>query len=131
MFRNKFAMKTGIISISLLFFVMHAHAQRAAGNTRIITDAIAVNGLQTGEKYTLDEILDALGMEPTELRTPTPYDEYNEAYEIRYGKDRFSYIDGEFYGFTIWTRKYAVNNYIRIGDPISKIKVMGGGNSLK
>jgi len=84
-------MKARIISILLPFFAMHAHAQRAAGDTRIITDAIAANGLQAGEKYTLDEILDALGTEPTELLTPAPHNEYNDAYEVRYGKGLFAY----------------------------------------
>jgi len=91
MFRNKFAMKTGIISISLLFFAMHAHAQRAAGDTRIITDAIAVNGLQVGEKYRMADLLAAFGENPTEILKSTEDDSFANAYEIRYGKGLFAY----------------------------------------
>lgn len=92
----------------------------------IVTDAITVNGLRIGTRYTMRQMTDALGATPTEISEPAEEDAYPDAYELRYGKDRFGWVGGEFHDFTIRTSGYVVNGGIRIGDPITRIKELGG-----
>lgn len=91
----------------------------------IVKDAISVNGLRVGEKYTNAYFVSVLGT-PTKVDTPSKTDEYENAYTYYYGKDRFYLIGNEFYGFDLWTSAFAVNGLIRVGDNISKIDQLGG-----
>jgi len=116
-------MKNILIPV-LCIFTQAAYSQN--NSTDIIKDAIVVNNIQIGEKYRMADLLAAFGENPTEILKSTEENSFANAYEIRYGKDRFSYIEGEFYAFTIWTGNYAVNNYIRVGDHVSRIKDLGG-----
>lgn len=92
----------------------------------VATGAITVNGLRIGGRYTMRQMTDALGAAPAEISEPAEEDAYPDAYELRYGKDRFGWVGGEFHDFTIRTSGYVVNGGIRIGDPITRIKELGG-----
>lgn len=94
----------------------------------IATGAITVNGLRIGGRYTMRQMTDALGA-TAQLKTPDKSDELENAYELRYGKDSFSYIDGEFCGFTLWSSNYAVNGSIRIGDSAAKLDCPAGAKT--
>lgn len=91
----------------------------------IVKDAIVINGLQVGEKYTREQLVQALGV-PTKIQEPAEFDEYPNAYTYFYGKDYFHWIDGEFYGFALYSTAFQVNGLIRVGLPITKIDLLGG-----
>ena len=92
----------------------------------IVRDAITVNDLHVGTKYKQSEFVERLGSKPTRVKQPSAEDEYQNAYTLYYGDDRFYYIDGEFYGFDLFTSAYSVNNLIRVGDFVRKIDALGG-----
>lgn len=88
-------------------------------------DGVSINGLQVGNTYPQADILLSLG-QSTAIKEPTPSDAVENYYIYYYGKDRFEFIDGEFYGFTLTTPSFAVNGLIRVGDPISDIDHLEG-----
>ena len=108
---------------------------------------IRINGLEIGKFYTREQYLEALGGQP--------YSEGDEAYhyltyktamalaptaglelidikktETKY--DLFGYSAWQGYegfyfaSFFIHSDKYAINDYVRVGDPVSKVRDMGG-----
>ena len=105
---------------------------------------IRINGLEVNKAYTREQIIDALG-------EPSIEDEYGYYYftyistlvmapaidatrTFRAAKevaDGFGYIreNGDtlrFQVFFITSDRFAVNDYIRVGDPVSKVYDMGG-----
>ena len=108
----------------LLAFALFASAQ----NT-IVTDAITVNGLRVGERYTQEQFVEAFGM-PTKIESPSQFDEYSDAYIFYYGEDRFYRIDGIFYGFEIQTSEFLVNGTIRVGNFLPALNALGGIKKL-
>lgn len=92
---------------------------------KIIKEAISVNGLQVGNSYPQEDILQAFGR-PTAIKEPTHSDAAEEYYIFYFGKDRLEFIEGEFYGFRLTTPSFAVNGLIRVGDPISDIDHLAG-----
>lgn len=91
----------------------------------IVKDAISVNGLKVGERYTQEQFVQALGT-PTKIEPPSDDDEYPDAWTYWYGKDLFYLFEGEFYGFELWSPAFVVNGLLRVGDPVSKVDQLGG-----
>lgn len=112
-------MKALLIFLCSLFFASAALAQT------IVKDAIVVNGLQVGERYTQEQIVKALGT-PSKIVSPSETDEYPNVYTFYYNQDRFYLIDGKLYGFELRTSAFVVNGSIRIGDAVSKVNQLGG-----
>lgn len=96
----------------------------------VVKEAIAVNGLQVGNSYPQEDILQAFGR-PTAIKEPTPSDAAEEYYIFYFGKDRFEFIEGEFYGFRLTTPSFAVNGLVRVGDSISVIDRLEGVKRLE
>jgi len=109
--------------ISIMFV-----ATSAAQN--IVTDAISINGLEVGTKYTRSKMYMSLKGYPNKMKIPNEYDEYPNVYIFYYGQDYFHWIDGEFYGFRLVTSRFSLNNHIRVGDNAEKINDLGGIQEL-
>lgn len=91
----------------------------------VVRDAISVNGLQVGEKYTLQEVVRALEGQPTKADGPIN-DVYEEEYVIYYGQNRFYLNNGSFYGFDLYNADFALNGVVCVGDSIDQIRLLGG-----
>lgn len=110
----------------LLFLAMAFASIPGAGLSQsVVKNAIVVNGLQVGEKYTREQFVQALGT-PTKIEPPQETDAYENAYTFYYGKDRFYWIDGQFHGFDLRTPAFFVNGLLRVGESTRKIDSLGG-----
>ncbi len=101
---------------------------------QIVKDAISVNGLQIGEKYTPQQLIAALGT-PDKIISPQDETEFPNARTYKYtGEtgvfDTFSTDNGVFYSCILKNSKFVINNHIRVGDRISKIDDLEGVKQL-
>ena len=108
---------------------------------------ISVNGIHLHKYYTKEQLIDALGVPDEEDDVVYSYFVYNstmvmappsgdyslsDAKAVRNVVDEFGF--GSIYGqdsikfcvFTLNSDKFAVNGYVRVGDPVSKVYDMGG-----
>ena len=109
--------------------------------------SVSINGLDTYKIYTREQITDALG-EPDEednviykyfvyhttmvMAPPSGDYSLSDAKAVRNVVDEFGF--GSIYGqdsikfcvFTLTSDKFAVNDYVRVGDHVSKVRDMGG-----
>ncbi len=108
---------------------------------------ISVNGIHLHKYYTKEQLIDALGVPDEEDDVVYSYFVYNstmvmappsgdyslsDAKAVRNVVDEFGF--GSIYGqdsikfcvFTLTSDKFAVNDYVRVGDPVSKVYDMGG-----
>lgn len=91
----------------------------------IIKDAITINNLKVGERYSQEQFVQAFG-NPTKIRVPDKFDEYANLFYYQYGKDLLYWIDGEFYGFELCTPTFTVNGLVRVGDAIAVVDQLEG-----
>lgn len=91
----------------------------------IVKDAISLENMHVGTHYTQEQLLQAFGT-PSKTKAPDKFDEHLNSYVFYYGQDMVYWIDGEFYGFDIWTPTFTVNGLLRVGDSISKIDLLNG-----
>ena len=96
---------------------------------------VVVNGLQICDMYTRAQMYEALGGTPDKIEANI---EEPGSFSFYYGKDMFywryegldAYKDGIdhhcFGGCHIYTDRYVVFDSIRVGDPIEKLKTLGG-----
>lgn len=96
----------------------------------IVKNAISVNGLRVGSRYTQEQVVAALG-QPSRIGLPQETDAYEDAYVFYYGRDKFYLIGGEFYGFDLWTDAFAVNGAIRVGDDVAEVEKLGGERGIR
>lgn len=115
-------MKTKLFLITLFLLMLGAISLQAQP---VVKDAISVNGLKIGTKYTQNVIFQALGT-PTEIIVPQEYDETPANFLYLYGRDRFEFTNGEFCNFHIVTGAFAVNGVLRVGALTSAINQLGG-----
>ena len=106
--------------------------------------SVSINGLEVNKAYTREQIIDALG-EPsiedehgyyyfTYISTLVMAPAVDTTRTFRAAKevaDGFGYIrkNGDtlrFQVFFITSDRFAVNDYVRVGDPVSKVYDMGG-----
>ena len=108
---------------------------------------ISVNGIHLHKYYTKEQLIDALGVPDEEDDVVYSYFVYNstmvmappsedyslsDAKAVRNVVDEFGF--GSIYGqdsikfcvFTLTSDKFAVNDYVRVGDHVSKVYDMGG-----
>ena len=108
---------------------------------------IRINGLELDRYYTREQIINALGKPDEEDDVVYSYFVYNstivmappsgdyslsDAKAVRNVVDEFGF--GSIYGqdsikfcvFTLTSDKFAVNDYVRVGDHVSKVRDMGG-----
>ena len=108
---------------------------------------VSINGLELDRYYTREQLIDALGVPDEEDDVVYSYFVYNstmvmappsgdyslsDAKAVRNVVDEFGF--GSIYGqdsikfcvFTLNSDKFAVNGYVRVGDPVSKVYDMGG-----
>lgn len=92
---------------------------------------ITINGLEILRTYTNSQIFSALGnpdiILPPELGDVDPND-----YEYRYIANNgltndFSFSSEVFIGFVLRSSSFSLNNFIKVGDNLSKLSQMGGG----
>ena len=109
--------------------------------------AIRINGLEIGKFYTREQYLEALGGQPyresddayhfltyktTMVFAPAADPELSDIRKAETKYDLFGYSAWQGYegfsfdSFFIHSDKYAINDYVRVGDPISKVRDMGG-----
>ena len=108
---------------------------------------ISVNGIHLHKYYTKEQLIDALGVPDEEDDVVYSYFVYNstmvmappsgdyslsDAKAVRNVVDEFGF--GSIYGqdsikfcvFTLYSDRFAVNDYVRVGDPVTKVYDMGG-----
>ena len=108
---------------------------------------VSINGLELDRYYTREQLIDALGVPDEEDDVVYSYFVYNstmvmappsgdyslsDAKAVRNVVDEFGF--GSIYGqdsikfcvFTLTSDKFAVNDYVRVGDHVSKVRDMGG-----
>lgn len=108
--------------------------------------SVSINGLDTYKIYTREQIIDALGEPDEEDNVIYNYLVYRTTMvmapasgdfslsDVRAAKkvtDEFGYYDDgndsiKICVFTLYSDRFAVNDYIRVGDPVSKVYDMGG-----
>ena len=86
--------------------------------------SVSINGLDTYKIYTREQITDALG-------EPDEEDTLSDAKAVRNVVDELGYSDVgkdsiKICVFTLYSDRFAVNDYVRVGDPVSKVYDMGG-----
>ena len=108
---------------------------------------IRINGLELDRYYTREQIINALGEPDEEDDVVYSYFVYNSTIVMAPASGDFSLSDakavrnvvdefgfGSIYGqdsikfcvFTLTSDKFAVNDYVRVGDHVSKVRDMGG-----
>ena len=108
--------------------------------------SVSINGLDTYKIYTREQITDALG-EPDEednviykyfvyhttmvMAPPSGDYSLSDAKAVRNVVDELGYSDVgkdsiKICVFTLYSDRFAVNDYVRVGDPVSKVYDMGG-----
>ena len=108
---------------------------------------IRINGLEIGKFYTREQYLEALGGQPhresddayhfliyqtTMALAPAADPELSDIKKAETKYDLFGYSAWQGYegfsfdSFFIHSDKYAINDYVRVGDPVSKVRDMGG-----
>ncbi|HIR72092.1 MAG TPA: hypothetical protein IAB96_00975 [Candidatus Coprenecus pullicola] len=119
----------------------------AAQNTQQYDfSSVSINGLDTYKIYTREQITDALG-EPDEednviykyfvyhttmvMAPPSGDYSLSDAKAVRNVVDELGYSDVgkdsiKICVFTLYSDRFAVNDYVRVGDPVSKVYDMGG-----
>ena len=108
---------------------------------------ISVNGIHLHKYYTKEQLIDALGVPDEEddvvysyfvhnstmvMAPPSGDYSLSDAKAVRNVVDEFGF--GSIYGqdsikfcvFTLTSDRFAVNDYIRVGDPVTKVYDMGG-----
>ena len=109
--------------------------------------AVRINGLEIGKFYTREQYLEALGGQPhresddayhfliyqtTMALAPAADPELSDIKKAETKYDLFGYSAWQGYegfyfaSFFIHSDKYAINDYVRVGDPVSKVRDMGG-----
>ena len=108
--------------------------------------SVSINGLDTYKIYTREQIIDALGEPDEEDNVVYKYLVYHTTMvmapasgdfslsDVRAAKnvvDDFGYSDVgndsiKICVFTLYSDRFAVNDYVRVGDPVSKVYDMGG-----
>ena len=108
--------------------------------------SVSINGLDTYKIYTREQIIDALGEPDEEDNVIYKYFVYRTTMvmapatgdfslsDVRAAKkvtDEFGYYDDgndsiKICVFTLYSDRFAVNDYVRVGDPVSKVYDMGG-----
>ena len=108
---------------------------------------VSINGLELDRYYTREQLIDALGVPDEEDDVVYSYFVYNSTmvmappsgdYSLSDAKAVRNVVDefgiGSIYGqdsikfcvFTLTSDKFAVNDYVRVGDHVSKVRDMGG-----
>ena len=108
---------------------------------------ISVNGIHLHKYYTKEQLIDALGVPDEEDDVVYSYFVYNSTMAMAPASGDFSLSDvraarnvvddfgfGGIHGrdsirfcvFTLNSDRFAVNDYIRVGDPVTKVYDMGG-----
>ena len=120
----------------------------AAQNTQQYDfSAVRINGLEIGKFYTREQYLEALGGQPysegdeayhyltyktTMVFAPAAGPELSDIKKAETKYDLFGYSAWQGYegfsfdSFFIHSDKYAINDYVRVGDLVSKVYDMGG-----
>ena len=120
----------------------------AAQNTQQYDfSTVSINGLELDRYYTREQLIDALGVPDEEDDVVYSYFVYNSTMAMAPASGDFSLSDvraarnvvddfgfGGIHGrdsvrfcvFTLNSDKFAVNGYVRVGDPVSKVYDMGG-----
>lgn len=108
--------------------------------------SVSINGLDTYKIYTREQIIDALGEPDEEDNVIYKYFVYRTTMvmapatgdfslsDVRAAKkvtDEFGYYDDgndsiKICVFTLYSDRFAVNDYVRVGDPVTKVYDMGG-----
>ena len=109
--------------------------------------SVCINGLELNRYYTREQLIDALGVPDEEDDVVYSYFVYNSTMIMAPASGDFSLSDvraamkvsdefgfGGIYGqdsvkfcvFTLNSDRFAVNGYVRMGDPVSKVRDMGG-----
>ena len=109
--------------------------------------SVCINGLEIGKFYTREQYLEALGGQPhresddayhfliyqtTMALAPAADPELSDIKKAETKYDLFGYSAWQGYegfyfaSFFIHSDKYAINDYVRVGDPVSKVRDMGG-----
>ena len=109
--------------------------------------SVSINGLELDRYYTREQLIDALGVPDEEDDVVYSYFVYNSTmvmappsgdYSLSDAKAVRNVVDefgiGSIYGqdsikfcvFTLTSDKFAVNDYVRVGDHVSKVRDMGG-----
>lgn len=90
----------------------------------IIRDDIVINGLSLGAKYSKDQIVAALG-QPDSINTILDESGYITTYH--YGTDYFQQTEESLLvEFVITNPRFKFNNFISVGDPITRVALLGG-----
>ena len=120
----------------------------AAQNTQQYDfSTVSINGLELDRYYTREQLIDALGVPDEEDDVVYSYFVYNSTMAMAPASGDFSLSDvraarnvvddfgfGGIHGrdsvrfcvFTLNSDKFAVNGYVRVGDPVTKVYDMGG-----
>lgn len=113
--------RISLITIVILFYyVSTLHAQTST----IICNNVAINGLALCKKYTQEQIIEALG-QPDSIDTTLDESGYITTYH--YGTDYFQQTEESLLvEFVITNPRFKFNNFISVGDPITRVALLGG-----
>ena len=141
---KKFFFSLTLLTLLQAFSILTANGQ---DSQQYDFSTVSINGLELDRYYTREQLIDALGVPDEEDDVVYSYFVYNstmvmappsgdyslsDAKAVRNVVDEFGF--GSIYGqdsikfcvFTLNSDKFAVNGYVRVGDPVSKVYDMGG-----
>lgn len=88
----------------------------------MITNAQTINNLEIGEKYTIAQIEDSLGIASEKYANE---DEFGTTYELIFQNDIFHFDSNiGFSNFSLTSNKFSVNGLFRVGDNISVLSTI-------
>lgn len=140
---KKFFFSLTLLTLLQAFSILTANGQ---DSQQYDFSTVSINGLELDRYYTREQLIDALGVPDeeddvvysyfvyytTKIMTPASNrieSDFNIARRISDGIG-FGGIHGRdsvrFCVFTLNSDRFAVNDYIRVGDPVSKVYNMGG-----
>ena len=141
---KKFFFGLTLLTVFQAFNILTANGQ---DSQQYDFSTIRINGLELDRYYTREQIINALGKPDEEDDVVYSYFVYNSTIVMAPASGDFSLSDaraamkvtdefgfGGIYGrdsvrfcvFTLNSDRFAVNDYIRVGDPVTKVYDMGG-----
>lgn len=141
---KKFFFSLTLLTLLQAFNILTANGQ---DTQQYDFSTVSINGLELDRYYTREQLIDALGVPDEEDDVVYSYFVYNSTMAMAPASGDFSLSDvraarnvvddfgfGGIHGrdsvrfcvFTLNSDKFAVNGYVRVGDPVSKVYDMGG-----
>ena len=141
---KKFFFSLTLLTLLQAFNILTANGQ---DSQQYDFSTVSINGLELDRYYTREQLIDALGVPDEEDDVVYSYFVYNSTMAMAPASGDFSLSDvraarnvvddfgfGGIHGrdsirfcvFTLNSDRFAVNDYIRVGDPVTKVYDMGG-----